>query len=91
MRRGGLAGIPLRGELETSELTAEQAKSAEAALHGLAAAKPPATPSHPDGFQYEIAFSGADGAARTALIDENEVSDALRPVIEMATSRGTLG
>jgi hypothetical protein len=91
VRRGGLAGIPLRGELETSELTANQAAPAEAALQGLAVGKPPAPPSHPDGFQYQLTFSGADGAARTVTIDEAEVSDALRPVIEMAASRGTLG
>jgi hypothetical protein len=90
-RRGGLAGILLRGELQTSELPAQQATLAEEALQKLPADRPPSPPRHPDGFQYEIAFSPPDGAARSLVIDEAEVSDALRPVIETAMSRGTLG
>jgi hypothetical protein len=90
-RRGGLAGIPVRGELETSELPAPQATLAEAALHSLPINRPPEPPRHPDGFQYEIAFSATDGDARSAVIDEAEVSDALRPMIETAMGRGTLG
>jgi hypothetical protein len=91
VRRGGLAGIPMRGEIETSELPAQQAALADAALHSLPADAAPAPPHHPDGFQYEIAFSPADGASRSMLIDEADVSDALRPVIETAMGHATLG
>jgi hypothetical protein len=91
VRRGGLAGIPMRGEIETSELPAQQAALADAALRGLPADAAPAPPHHPDGFQYEIAFSPADGASRSMLIDEAEVSDALRPVIDSAMDHATLG
>ena len=48
-------------------------------------------PPHPDGFQYEIAFAPADGAARSLVLNEGDVSDALRPVIATAMGRGTLG
>jgi hypothetical protein len=85
-RRGGLAGIPLRGEVNTSELPSGQARAAAAALEALPANKPPTAPSHPDGFQYELAFGG-----RSVTIDENEVSDSLRPVIETALENATLG
>jgi hypothetical protein len=90
-RRGGFAGIPLRGEIETTELPGAQGTLAEAALQSLPIDQPPALPRHPDGFQYEIAFSPAHGDARSLVIDEAEVSDALRPVIETAMGRGTLG
>ena len=90
-RRGGLAGIPMRGDIETAELPPDQARLAEEALDRLPVDAPPAAPRHPDGFQYEIAFSPRDGASRSTVIDEAEVSDALRPVIETAMGHATLG
>ena len=90
-RRGGIAGIPLRGEIDTTELSSDQARLAEEALHTLPDTTTEAPPGHPDGFQYEIAFSPAQGAARSMMIDESEISDALRPVIETAMRRGKLG
>jgi hypothetical protein len=81
----------MHGEIETSELPPQQAALADAALHSLPADAPPAPPHHPDGFQYEIAFSPADGTSRSMLIDEAEVSDALRPVIDTAMGHATLG
>jgi hypothetical protein len=90
-RRGGLAGIPLRGDIETSELPPQQARLAEEALHRLSVGSSPTPPSHPDGFQYEIAFSPADGTGRSLVIDESEISDALRPVIDTALGHATLG
>jgi len=90
-RRGGLAGIPLSGEIDTTELPPQQATLAEAALHKLPIGTPKAPPGHPDGFQYEIAFSPSGGESRSLVIDEAEVSAALRPVIETAMRRGTLG
>ena len=81
----------MRGDIETSELPPQQARLAEEALGRLPVDTPPAPPRHPDGFQYEIAFSPSDGAARSMVIDEAEVSDALRPVIDSAMSHATLG
>ncbi|MDQ6670101.1 MAG: hypothetical protein M3069_05035 [Chloroflexota bacterium] len=89
-RRGGLAGIPLRGEVDTSELPGDEGTLAEDALHLLPDSAAGA-PQHPDGFQYEIAFSPPNGASRSTLVDESEVPDVLRPVIQAALNRGTLG
>ena len=92
IRRGGLAGIPMRGEIETTELPQSQALLAEQALQKLPIDAPPVPPRHPDGFQYEIAFSpDGSGADRSLVLDEAEVSDALRPVIDTAMGRATLG
>ena len=88
-RRGGLAGIPLHGEVDTAALTAKQGRAAEAALGaltGLATGTPAGPPRHADGFQFELAFDG-----HTATIDETEVSAGLRPVIEAAMAHATLG
>jgi hypothetical protein len=81
----------MRGDVETAELPPAQARRAEEALDQLPVDAPPSPPRHPDGFQYEIAFSPRDGGVRSMVIDEAEVSDALRPVIESAMGHATLG
>jgi hypothetical protein len=91
VRRGGLAGIALRGEVESAELPPKQATAIEDLLHALPVDKPPAEPRHPDGFQYEITFSDPSGESRSVLLDESEVSDDLQPLIQLAMQRGTLG
>jgi len=91
VRRGGLAGIPLRGEVDTAEFSGDQAKTIESILHGLPFDKPPAAPRHPDGFQYALEFPDPGGHSHSILLDESEVDDDLRPLIKTALQRGTLG
>ena len=91
VRRGGLAGVPLRGEVDTAEFSGDQAKTIESILHGLPFDKPPAAPRHPDGFQYVLEFPDASGQSRSITLDESEVGDDLRPVVQKAMERGTLG
>ncbi len=90
-RKGGLAGIPVRGEIDTSELPTDQARLAEDALNTLPEAAAGGLPRHPDGFQYELAYTLDNGASRATLMDEADVPDGLRPVITTAMGRGTLG
>jgi hypothetical protein len=91
VRRGGLAGIALRGEVETAQLPDDQAQASEAALRALPADKPAAAPRHPDGFQYEIEFSEPGGETRSVALDEAEISAQVRPLLEAALKGGTLG
>lgn len=86
-RQGGLVGIPLHGEVTTEELPADQARLAEAVLRALPPNKPAAEPRHPDSFQYEILFDDAP----PVKLDESEVTEDLRPLIDAALVHGTLG
>jgi hypothetical protein len=88
VRRGGIAGIALRGTVDTAELP--HAGEAEAALRRLQFGRPPSPPRHPDGFQYEITVVDGDDRQSTVL-DEAEVPAGLHPVIEAAVMRGRLG
>ena len=89
-RRGGLAGVVVQGAVDTSELPAEFASAADAALRRLPYGRPPSAVPHPDSFQYQITVVEA-GTRRTAALNESEVGDALQPVIEAAMARGHLG
>jgi hypothetical protein len=85
VRRGGLAGVALRGDAETSDLPPPTAAAAEAALGKLAATSEEVAASHPDGFLYELTFDG-----QSVTLDESQLSDELRPVIDAAMAKATL-
>ena len=89
VRRGGIAGVALRGEVDTASLPRHEAAAAQQALSRLPD-KEAAAPRHPDGFQYEIAYSDR-GAQRSLKLDESEISDALQPVIDAAMENASLG
>jgi hypothetical protein len=85
VRRGGLAGVALRGDADTTELPQETATAAEEALKKLPASGPETAASHPDGFLYELSFDG-----NSVTLDELQISDELRPVIDAAMAKATL-
>ena len=87
VRRGGIAGVTLRGETDTAEL-ADAAGDAEELLRSLPAGKPP-SPGRPDRFRYEITVTDA-GRSQTAHFNEDELPQGLRPVVDAALARGTL-
>jgi hypothetical protein len=89
VRRGGLAGIAMRGEVDTTSLPGHAAAAAQRALAKLPANKAAAPPSHPDSFQYELAYSEG-GSARLLCLDESEISDDLQPVIDAAMENATI-
>ena len=84
VRRGGLAGIPLRGSIDTSELPPEQARAAKTTLDALP--ETPGGPPQPDGFQYDLAAEG-----HSVTLNEAQVPDALRGIIDAALAHGTRG
>jgi hypothetical protein len=89
VRRGGIAGVTLRGEADSAEL-AGAGGDAEELLRSLPSG-PPASPSpgRPDRFRYEITIT--DGArSQTAHFNEDELPKSLRPVVDAALAHGTL-
>ncbi len=89
VRRGGFAGVAVRGTIDTAELPPDVAAAAEAALRALQFDRPPSPPRHPDSFQYE--FSVVNGSTRrTVALDEADVPEGLRPIVDAAVARGRL-
>ena len=88
VRRGGLAGVVKRGEVDSAELTGTGASDAERLLLAL----PPnrsLDPGVPDSFSYEITITDGD-EPRSVLLGEADVPAALRPVIDAALAHGKL-
>lgn len=77
-RRGGFAGIALRGSADTAECP-----GSEEALRARVGTTP--APPHPDAFSYELAFDD-----QTVSLSERDVDDALRPLLDQAIARGEL-
>ena len=86
VRRGGIAGVTLRGEADTAELAG--AGDAEDLLRSLPSGHP-AAPGRPDRFRYEITVTEA-GRSQTAHFNEDELPESLRPVVHAALANGTV-
>ena len=86
-RHGGLAGVKLSADVETTDLDGEKAVRAEQAvtrlLHEPAAVSPP----QPDRFRYEITVPERGASVTVA---EQDLPDDLRPLIEMASKAATV-
>jgi hypothetical protein len=89
VRRGGLAGVAVRGAVDTTDLPSDAAAGAEIALRALPFGRPPSPPRHPDSFQYEITVVNGS-TRRTAVLDEANVPEGLRPLVDAAVARGSL-
>ena len=89
VRRGGIAGLTLSGAVDTADLPTAQAAMADAALRALPFDRPPLPPRHPDSFQYELTIVG-EGARRSLVLDEDQVPEDLRPVIDAAVAQGRI-
>lgn len=90
IRRGGLAGIPLHAVLDTTQLVVPAAARAEQALRDLPWDRPPPQPAGADRFQYELVVTEKDGARRVTL-NESEIPDALRPLVQLLHDHGHFG
>ena len=82
-------GVPLRGAVDTTELSEGDAAAAEQALQGLRFGAAAAAPRHPDSFRYEIVL-GEGEQRRVAKLDESELPADLWAVVNAALSRGKL-
>jgi hypothetical protein len=87
VRRGGIVGLPFRGTVDTGTMPADQAQAVESAVKALRFGQPPSPARHPDSFQYEIALE-QDGQRRSAVLDEADMPDALRSVVDEAVTPG---
>jgi hypothetical protein len=88
-RRGGMAGVSLHAALDTDQLTAADATRADAALRDLPWDRPQAEPAGADRFRYElVAVEG--GRLRRVELNEGEIPDMLRPLLELLTDHGQI-
>lgn len=86
-RRGGLSGVRLCTDVETSEFDRETAVRVEDAIGRLLETAPTASAPHPDMFEYEIRVPERGQAVR---VSEHELPDELRPAIKMLSQRGVI-
>lgn len=88
VRRGGIAGVPMTAEVDTAELGASRAEEAEQALRSAreAAAPQPA----PDRFTFHLTLPDSAPDDPVA-VDERDVPDGLRPLLDLAATRATPG
>ncbi len=87
VRRGGIAGVTLRGEADSAEL-AGAAGDADELLRSLPS-RPPPPPGRPDRFRYEITVTDGE-RSQTAHFNEDELPEGLRPVVKAALAHGTV-
>lgn len=89
-RSGGLAGLPMQAQLDTSELPDQEAKELLEALDrvdlGTAGRAPGAPPGAADGFHYELGVSRG-GRTETTSFSERQVPTALAPLIARLMER----
>jgi hypothetical protein len=81
-RLGGIAGVRLRTELDTSELPPALGARVEEAVRSLSGHSP-TEPPHPDAFRYEIDRID-DPSSAPVSIDERDLSPELRDLVEQA-------
>ena len=78
-----MGGRPLMGTLDTAALGAEEAASAEHALRALPYGRPvPPPPTRPEMMRYEFTVVDDAGQTRRAAVNEDELPDALRRLID---------
>jgi hypothetical protein len=87
-RRGGLAGVSLSTELDTSELDQETAARMEEAVTRLLAGPGTKATPHPDAFQYEIS---TPDSKRSVVVGEHELPTGLEPLRRRLTQDGQVG
>jgi hypothetical protein len=85
-RRGGLAGVTLRTDMDTAELDGATAARVERALTRLLTTAGPGSTPHPDAFEYEIAIPDR---GETVSLGEHDVPPELQPLVELVSRVGS--
>ncbi len=86
VRRGGIAGVVRRGEVDSAEVP--DSADAEQLLRALPFDRRP-EPGTPDRFLYEITVTEGE-QSRSAQLGEAELPDGLRPLVDAALARGSV-
>jgi hypothetical protein len=85
-RRGGLAGVTLRADVDTADLDSAAAARVEGALTRLLTTAGPVSTPHPDAFEYEI---GMPDRGETVSFGEHDVPADLQPLVELVSRVGS--
>jgi len=89
-RRGGIAGVTLKAEVDTGDLPPDDATRVERSVKQLIeACDPGRAPPIPDSFEYHISLPDHPDRP-TVVVPEHEVPDHLRPLIQAAKTRARL-
>lgn len=80
--------MPLRRDLETTELPTEEADAVERTVRERAG-EAPSTPPRPDAFRYEITAPDEPELA-PVLVHEHEVPPELRGLVDSVSSSGEI-
>lgn len=89
VRSGGLAGVVMRASMDTDELPPAIAAQVETALEVLDWDAAPTPALWADGYQYELTVSRAR-ERRSKTLQEHELPDDARPLLDALLSRGRL-
>jgi len=84
-RRGGLAGIALRADLDTAELGSQTATRVDEAVARLLTKTASAPTPLPDAFEYEITVPGRGDSV---VVGEHELPSDLEPLVEKLAKVG---
>jgi IMP dehydrogenase/GMP reductase len=87
VRRGGIAGVTLRGAADSAEVAGAGA-GVEEILRSLPSGRPE-SPGRPDRFRYEITVTDGE-RSQTAHFAEDELPTGLRPLVSAALAHGTV-
>jgi len=85
-RLGGLAGVKVRADVDTDDLSDVEGPALDQALRGLAWGSESAAP-HPDAFRYELTKLD-DPDRPSVIVGEHEVPSELQPLLDAAKERG---
>jgi hypothetical protein len=84
-RRGGLAGLTLGTEVETSKLDPHAAARVEHAVESVVASPPAPEPAQPDRFHYEITLPDR---GKSVTVAEQQLPEGLEPLVAALADKG---